>query len=263
MKKWLRLLVWVGLVAYLVAAFGFVAENNKNAVCESIKVTILDSAVNQFLKKNEVMDLILDDKKEILGQKFAKINMKEIETIVNNQAFVKDAQIFATIEGILNIELSQRIPIVRVVNGKRESYYIDKEGVIFPLSKNYTSRVLIANGYIFEPFDKSKQHKLAISDKDMNSRERVIYDLFTLAEYIYGNELWRAQFAQIYVNSKYEFELIPKVGAHVIYFGDISDYKEKFRKLEVMYFHGFSNTGWNQYHTVNLKFKNQVVCTKR
>ena len=262
MKKWLRLLVWVGLVVYLITAFGFVAENNKNAVCESIKVTILDSSVNQFLKRNEVMDLILEDK-NILGQKFAKIDMKEIETIVNNQAFVKDAQIFATIEGDLNIELYQRIPIVRVVNGKAESYYIDKEGVMFPLSKNYTSRVLIANGYIFEPFVRSQQRKLTITDEKMNARARVIYDIFTLAEYIHGNELWRAQFAQVYVNSKYEFELIPKVGAHVIYFGDISDYKEKFRKLEAMYFHGFSNTGWNQYHTINLKFKNQVVCTKR
>ena len=263
MRKWLRLLVWMGLVAYLVVAFGFVAENNKNAVCEGIKVTILDSTVNQFLKKNEVLDLILDSQKDILGQKFARVNMEQIESLVNNQAFVKDAQIYTTIEGVLNVELSQRIPIVRVVNGKRENYYIDKDGVIFPLSKNYTSRVLIANGYIFEPFVWSKQRVLDFSDQEMTTRSSVIYDLFILADFIHNNELWRAQFAQIYVNSKYEFELIPQVGAHVIYFGDISDYQEKFRKLEAMYFHGFSNTGWNQYHTINLKFKNQVVCTKR
>jgi cell division protein FtsQ len=263
MKKWLRLILWVGLIAYLVVALGFVADRRMDAVCEKLHIVIRDSSVNQFITKEEILDLVLENQKELLGQKFYKINKGEIEDLVSNHSFVKNSEIYSTIDGRLNIELEQRKPILRIVNGKRESYYIDNEAVIFPLSKNYSSRVLLANGYIFEPFDWFKNRKLKPDELTLNRRSRVIYDLYTLSEYIYNNELWRAQFAQIYVNSKYEFELIPRVGAHVIYFGDISDYQEKFRKLEAMYVHGFSNTGWNQYEIINLKFKNQVVCSKR
>lgn len=263
MKKWLRLFLWIGLITYLMVSFGFVAENKRKAVCETIKVSILDSTINRFIYSSEVRDIILEDQKDLLGKSFSKINKGNIEKLVNNQAFVKDAQVYATIDGTLHVDLKQRKPILRVVNGKRGSYYIDTDGVIFPLSKNYTSRVLIANGYIFEPFDWKGKRELVFPPGEMNRRARVIYDLYTLADFISKDELWRAQFAQIYVNSKYEFELIPRVGAHIIYLGDISDYQEKFRNLNAMYHHGFSNTGWNQYQTINLKFKNQVVCTKR
>jgi len=263
MKKWLRLFLWIGLIAYLTVSFGFVAENSRNAVCDTIRVTILDSAMNRFLRKSEVKDLMLEDQKELLGRKFSKINKGEIEKLVNNQAFVKDANVFATIDGTLHVELKQRKPVLRVVNGKRESYYIDSQGIIFPLSRNYTSRVLIANGFIFEPFEWREKRELVYPGGEMGKRARVIYDLYKLADFISKDELWRSQIAQIFVNSKYEFELIPRVGAHIIYLGDISDFEEKFRNLQAMYLHGFSNAGWNQYHIINLKFKNQVVCTKR
>ncbi len=263
MKKWLRFFLWIGLIAYLAVSFGFVAENSRNAVCDNIRVTILDSAMNRFLHSREVKDIMLEDQKELVGRKFSKINQGEIEKLVNNQAFVKDANVFATIDGTLHVELKQRKPVLRVVNGKRESYYIDSQGIIFPLSRNYTSRVLIANGFIFEPFEWKDNRELVYPAGEMGKRARVIYDLYKLADFISKDELWRSQIAQIFVNSKYEFELIPRVGAHIIYLGDISDFEEKFRNLQAMYLHGFSNAGWNQYHIINLKFKNQVVCTKR
>ncbi len=263
MKKWLRLFIWVGLLTYLFAAFGFIAEKSNQSVCSEINVEILDFEENGFVRSTEVRDLLLSNQKRIIGQEFSNINKEEIEELVNNMAFVKNAQVFETIDGVLNIEIYQRKPMVRILNGNREGYYIGIDGMIFPLSRHYTSRVLIANGFIFEPFNWRKERDLLAQNKGNSARSRVIFDLFTLVEYIYNSELWNAQIAQIFINSNYEFELIPRVGAHVIYFGDISDYKEKFQKLEAMYLYGFPNIGWNQYHTINLKFKNQVVCTKR
>jgi cell division protein FtsQ len=65
------------------------------------------------------------------------------------------------------------------------------------------------------------------------------------------------------VNGKGEFELIPRVGAHIIEFGKAEDIEEKFEKLWILYNEGFYNTGWNQYDKISLKYKNQAVCTKR
>jgi len=68
---------------------------------------------------------------------------------------------------------------------------------------------------------------------------------------------------QLYINKKSEFELIPKIGNHTILFGDIKEMKDKFEKLIAFYKQGISKSGWNKYKTINLKFKNQVVCTKK
>jgi len=53
------------------------------------------------------------------------------------------------------------------------------------------------------------------------------------------------------------------VGAHIIEFGDINAHEEKFDKLYALYSQGLKREGWNKYIRINLKYKEQVVCTKR
>ena len=263
MKIALRLLIWIATIAYLMLAFGFIADKQENLLCESIRITILDSTINKFVQHSEILDLLLDGEEPLLGQKIPGIRKAETEERIRAHSFVRDAEVFSTVDGVLNVELTQRKPVMRIHNGRGEGYYIDSEGIIFPLSRHHTSRVILANGYIFEPFDWKKERNLNRLEVQFTSRNRIVYDLYELAGFIHQHPLWKSQFAQIYVNQNYEFELIPRVGAHVIYLGDISDYEEKFRKLEIFYKQGLNFTGWNQYHAINLKFKNQVVCTKR
>jgi cell division protein FtsQ len=89
-----------------------------------------------------------------------------------------------------------------------------------------------------------------------------IYDVFRLAEFITEDDFWNAQFEQIYVTNNYEFELIPRVGSHIIELGKVENLDEKFENLKILYNRGFNNLGWNQYEKISLKYKNQVVCTK-
>ena len=56
--------------------------------------------------------------------------------------------------------------------------------------------------------------------------------------------------------------LFPRVGSHTITFGLIESIKEKFDKLRLFYSKGLSTKGWHYYVDVNLKYKDQVVCTK-
>jgi cell division protein FtsQ len=95
-------------------------------------------------------------------------------------------------------------------------------------------------------------------------RNRVfIDDIFKMAEFIRTDPLWHAQIEQLYVNKELEIELIPRVGNHRIVVGDVVDIKKKLDKLKVFYAKGLSNTGWNEYSVINLKFADQVVCKKR
>ena len=87
-------------------------------------------------------------------------------------------------------------------------------------------------------------------------------DLFKMANFISQDEFWNAQVSQLFVNDEKEFELIPRVGNHEIIFGEAEKIPFKFDKLMVFYKEALPKTGWNEYSTINLKFKNQIVCTK-
>jgi len=56
---------------------------------------------------------------------------------------------------------------------------------------------------------------------------------------------------------------VPRVGAHMIMLGSLENYRGKLHKLMVLYREGFSRVGWNQYEWINLKYKDQVICTKK
>ena len=86
--------------------------------------------------------------------------------------------------------------------------------------------------------------------------------LYKLAKYIRSDKFLNATIEQIYVNNSNEFELIPKTGKHFIEFGDTNNMKKKFDNLIVFYKDGLKRVGWDKYKKVNLKYLNQVVCSK-
>jgi cell division protein FtsQ len=117
--------------------------------------------------------------------------------------------------------------------------------------------VLIASGDIDLSY-----FKLMSSQHNLNKTDTMLMDINKLSGYIYHDKFWRAQIEQIYVK-KDNFELIPRVGTQIIEFGDISNYEYKFKKLKALYEQGFSKVGWNKYKTINLKYNNQIICTKK
>jgi cell division protein FtsQ len=53
------------------------------------------------------------------------------------------------------------------------------------------------------------------------------------------------------------------VGDHIIQLGDASELDSKLSRMRTFYTEGLDKAGWNKYKTINLKFHDQVICTKR
>ena len=87
--------------------------------------------------------------------------------------------------------------------------------------------------------------------------------MLPLARYIYNHRFWNAQIEQIYVNERHEVELVPRVGDQTILLGSVQDFETKLDNLMLVYKKVFSKASWAMYDTVSLKFKNQVVCTRK
>ena len=178
-------------------------------------------------------------------------------------AIIRQAELYFTANGDLHVEVDQRNPIVRVINARGRSYYIDREGVIIPLAPNYSSHVLVASGEIVEFFELARTSRLPCPGEYDPKKNYTICKIHEMATFISNNPFWKAQIEQIYVNDQGEYELIPRVGGHLIKLGAWEGYRDKLRNLKAFYMKGLNNVGWNQYLEISLKYDNQIICTKR
>jgi cell division protein FtsQ len=81
-----------------------------------------------------------------------------------------------------------------------------------------------------------------------------------LGSFLENDPFWNAQIEQIYIDSSGDIILSPRVGDHKIIFGDLKDMGTKFNKLYTFYKNIVPEEGWEKYSTVNLKYKDQIVC---
>jgi cell division protein FtsQ len=72
-----------------------------------------------------------------------------------------------------------------------------------------------------------------------------------------------AMIDQIDINPQRQFELVPKIGEQIIFFGDASDLDLKFEKLKLFYKKIIPVYGWSKYSKINLAYKGQLVTTIR
>ena len=138
--------------------------------------------------------------------------------------------------------MEQRTPIMRI-KSEQADYYMDAEGVRIPVSGNYTARVLVVTGHVTEQFARN--------------------ELIPFVQYITNDEFWNAQIRQLYVQRNNEVVFVPTIGDHLVELGTVEGFEQKLRNLNAVYRDGFRQTGWDKYKTLNLRYRNQVVCIKR
>ena len=259
MNKILQISLWAITIVGIFVLLSFVNKAREQQTFQKPHVIIDYETENRFVDEQDILSQILtaEDTTDLLLKNY---NVLELEEKLSANSSIKDVQVYKTIDGQLNIEVKQRRPIVRVFS-KNDSYYIDEKGSLMLWTNKYTSRLLVVSGEINEPFNKRYQFNYNQLGDTLQAKT-LLDDVYKIAKYIDESEFWKAQIEQIHVNKVYDFELVPKVGNHKIVFGGVENLESKFEKLMIFYKKGLSKTGWNEYSEINLKFKNQVVCTK-
>ncbi|MDP4265994.1 MAG: FtsQ-type POTRA domain-containing protein [Bacteroidota bacterium] len=256
-----KIISWFILIIILIVVAVFVYGLSRKTICKNLIINIdTVNGKNYFIDENDIKRILSETGNDVIGKPLYKINLNQIEKTINNDPSVDKAEVYSKLDGTIKIKVRQRVPILRIMNKRNESYYIDEKGGLMPVSEKYSARVLVANGYISQPYS---SYKVLFNNKgDSIVNKTLISDLFLLAKFIRNSEFWNSQIDQIYVNENTEIELVPKTGEHEIILGDIEDMKDKFNKLMVFYLKGLNYIGWDIYKTINLKYKNQVVCSK-
>jgi len=228
----------------------FIEIKKGEVICKDVKIYIPG---NQYFIDKEEIDNILQLKSHaLIGRSIESINIQALESKLKANPFIESAKVYTDMDGIIRVEISQRQPILRIMNQFDQDFYVDQHGFKIPLSENFTAMVLVANGYIDEPF----------SGKVDTLHTLLAADILKTADYIRKDSLWDAQIAEIYVNQNHEIELIPRVGNQRILLGTADSLATKFNNLLAFYKKALPQAGWGTYKTINIKYANQVIGVK-
>lgn len=264
-KKILSFSLWLFALAGLVTSWSFANKKQNSVKVDQLIIEIVNPGENEFIDEKDVQDYFDERNNQLLQNEVKNINITDLEKALNAHPAVENAEISYDVNGDLKISVKQRRPMVRIFNVTGESYYIDSTSRLMPLSYKSTGRVIVANGSIYEPYARRYNYTVdQISNSESFSKVSVLDDIYKLSKEIYSDSLLCNMIHQIYVTPKKEFILTPIIGGHSIMLGGTDDLELKLNKLRLFYKQGLNKTdSWNKYSTINLKYKNLVVCTKK
>jgi len=203
-----------------------------------------------FLTPDDIkQDLIAAFKFGKSGLTVKQVGASKLEEAISKNPYIQQADVYIDAKDRITVKVTQREPYARIIDNSGNDYYLTKDGYRLPLSTKYVFRIPVITGNI-----------PAFKPADVKNDSTQMYGIVAIVNDIQNDPLMSAMVEQIYIDDMGDIELIPKIGDHKIIIGEYKDIKDKFKKLKIFYVQGLSQEGWNKYKTINLKFKDQVVC---
>lgn len=241
-KRILLIFVMLAVSCYIVVAVTLFNRKPDDKICEGIELTVEDSVNYNFVTKKGIEELLKSKRLLPQGKPAGSINVRLLEETIAKYPFVSEAQCYLTSGNKVNIDIRQRIPLLRIMSDNGDNYYIDNKGEIMSVLSQPV-HVAVATGFIDKKFAKG--------------------ELFALGKCLQDNPFWKAQVEQINITPQKEIEIVPRVGNHILFLGKAEDYDKKFSKLQTFYEKALNHVGWNKYQRISIEFKNQIIGTKK
>jgi cell division protein FtsQ len=240
-------LLWFIVPVVLISTASFVSKDLK---CTEVKVKIRETDNSRFLDERKVLQDVQDHLGyPLIGGKLIHKDLSSIEMLLKNNKFVHSADVISDHKGRVTLNIEQECPIARIIAGD-SSYYLSKTGRLFPTSHQYSARVTMVLG--------NKVNQILRTDSTANKEERQAF--VDLMNYLYNDPFLKAQIETIEVLEDKKMIFFPQITSQKILFGNCEEYVDKLDKLKIFYSQILPRKGWETYSTVNLDYKNQIIC---
>ncbi|MES2575310.1 MAG: cell division protein FtsQ [Bacteroidota bacterium] len=232
----IRLILMFSLVIFL---FSFTSKRNENRkITKSVVIFVGDNA--PFISQETVNKLLIEKNGGTQTVAKDKLDLNKLENALNANEMIEKSDVFVSIDGVLKAVVKQKTPIARFFDSDH-SFYIDYKGSRMPLSTNFTARVPLVSGEI----NKKNNEQLA-------ELFRIIYDDAFLKKNIIG--------VQIMPNGS--LKMLNRNFNYQIDFGGTVRMKAKFNNYKAFFQKAVLDSSLYKYKTIDLRFSQQVVCTK-
>ena len=142
--------------------------------------------------------------------------------------------------GEVRAKIEQKQPIARVYSNA--TFYIDEDGFWMPLSPQHSARVPLVTG--------------VVEKEDLET-------VYTMALKVYRDSFLKTYITEIHQNENKEISLKMRLFDFEILVGSLENLDQKMTNLKAFYQKAKNDNVLDIYKSVNLKFENQVVCTKK
>jgi len=244
--------LWIALGGATVFLLVAAIKTKPERLCKGIEISIHGVSNNFFVDKNDILKTIASlEKTNPVGKAMGAFNLKHLEDQLDRDVWIKSAQLFFDNNDILQVIVQEREPVARVFAASGETFYIDDELAMLPLSEKFSARLPV-----FTNFPSGKK---ILSGADSS----LLMDIKTISLAIQKDSFCMAMIEQVDITAQRTFEMIPKIGNQLIVFGDATDTETKLVKLKLFYKEIMVKAGWDHYSIINVQYKNQVVAKRK
>ena len=244
-------IAWFAVAGGVMTLLAAANKKEQKHLCKDVRITIKGVGENFYIDKGDIITILKNGSdKKLIGQPLNKMNLAQMERLLEKSSWVADAEIYFDSQDVLHITATERQPIARIFTTAGTSYYIDSTAKRLPLLQKMSVRVPVVTNY---PYAKKMKHQDSV----------LLNDVKTLARYVLNDAFWNAQVAQIDVVNGKIFEIVPTIGNHIIRIGTGENLEEKFKRLNIFYQKVLSKTGFDHYSVIDVQFKGQVVATQK
>ncbi|HKK10989.1 MAG TPA: hypothetical protein VJ939_09130 [Bacteroidales bacterium] len=255
-----KIVLWIIILIAIGYGTWHLKGVHDRSLYSGLDITIYDEGLESLTDTTAIRHIVEHTSDSLHEIQLKEIPLRKIEQALRAEPVIEEVDVYTNLNGRIKVKVKTYKPLVRIFTGKGKSFYIDRSGFMLPTVTGHSAHVIFASGHF----------NLAIPDSLINNnyqiknlkRFSVLQEIFNLAAHLEANTFLRAQIDQIYLNSANEFELTPKIGDQSILLGNSDNIERKLKKLEAFYKQAMPVNGWNKYKSINLKYKNQVVCSK-
>lgn len=236
------LLLLVAIVAGVLWSNNVAAER----VCQKMEITVHRVDTLAFLTPELVLSDIIKAGMDAKGVKVDEYNSYDLQKMLNNRDYIEEASCVFLSNNVLNVNVKQIIPVMRVFATDGSSSYYNAIGKRIDASLKFHVDVPLFVG-------------VNLADT------AAISDYIRLANYIIEHQELYGYVTAINVKDADNVIIVPNVRGHVINFGNIShgSFDNKFAKIKQIYKEVIPHSGWWMYDTISVKWKHQIVASRR
>ncbi|HEY9176390.1 MAG TPA: hypothetical protein VIN07_01805 [Flavipsychrobacter sp.] len=246
-RKILQALLTLVLAVVSVTAVLSATKLQRNRTLADVDIQINNKQYG-FVTEKEIEQTLLRDGEIKRGKtKLSALNVRQMEKVVIANPWVEDAQVYVDNKQKLHALVVQRVPVVRIFEKEGNSYYIDKNMEVLPLSPKYNYYTTVVTN---------------VPELKNDSASNILKaKIMALVQFIRRDTFWNAQVSQLIVRDDMQFEIVPVLGEHQVILGDTTDMQLKFDNLFAFYTKVLNEVGWDKYQVLDLSYKGQLVAS--
>jgi cell division protein FtsQ len=226
------------MIIALTAAKVYSKKITKNQIIDTPKVQIIHPLYSSMVSVEDILNTLHEKTECCFERNQQEINTFMLEETLNQHPHIAHTEVFSSLNGALHIVAKLRTPVARVFSDN-QAYYLDQQGDSMPLSKRYSAPVILITG-------------------SANAWERT--KLMTLLAAIEGNSFLQERIVGVHIDEDGTVYLHPSQMNFRIRLGRGQEIEQRLFNLEVFWKNALSTERAEKIKTVDIQYKNQVVC---